>query len=58
VTSVQVQADARDQQARWDDWTIANARSDRRQRMYARIVAVIVFGAIASNLVVQLWLRL
>jgi len=50
--------DARDQQARWDDWSIAYARSDRRQQMYARVVAVLVFTAITVNLVMQLWPRL
>jgi hypothetical protein len=52
------QTDARDQQARWDDWSIASARTDRRWRTYARIVAVIVFAGVAANLVVQLWPRL
>jgi hypothetical protein len=56
VTSVNT--DARSQQARWDDWCIVNARTDRRWRMYARVVAVIVFTAVAANLVVQLWPRL
>ncbi len=56
MTSVHVEA--RDHQARWDDWSIANARSDRRQRTYARAIAVIVFAAVAGNLVVQLWPRL
>ena len=56
MTSVPV--DARDQQARWDDWTIANARSDRRWRTFARIVAAIVLGGVAANLVLQLWPRL
>lgn len=50
--------DARDQQARWDDWSIAYARSDRRQQMYARAAAVIAFTAITINLVMQLWPRL
>ena len=58
MSTTSVQGDARDQQARWDDWTIANARSDRRQQTYARIVAVIVFSGIAANLLVQLWPRL
>ena len=50
--------DARDQQARWDDWSIAYARSDRRQQVYARVAAAIVFTAITINLVMQLWPRL
>jgi hypothetical protein len=49
-----VRADARDQQARWDDWSIVGARSDRRQRAYARIVVAIAFAAVGANLVVQL----
>ena len=53
-----VDVDARTQQARWDDWSIVNAHTDRRWRTYARIVAVIVFTAVAANLVVQLWPRL
>ena len=47
-------ADARNEQARWDDWSITGASSDRRQLMYARIVAGIAFTAVAANLVVQL----
>ena len=50
-----VKADARGEQARWDDWSIANARSDRRWRTYARVVALVVCVAIAVNLVIQLW---
>jgi hypothetical protein len=50
--------DARDQQARWDDWSIAYARSDRRQRLCARVVAVLAFTGIAVNLAIQLWSRL
>ena len=46
--------DARNEQARWDDWSIEGRRSDRRQRMYARVVAAIAFIAVAANLVVQL----
>jgi hypothetical protein len=53
-----VRADARGEQARWDDWSIANARSDRRQRLYAKVVASVVFAAIAANVVIQLWPRL
>ena len=53
-----VKTDARTEQARWDDWSIANARSDRRQRTYAKVVAVVVFAAITVNLVIQLWPRL
>jgi len=52
------QDDARDQQARWDDWSIINARSDRRQRRYARVGAVILFTAVTVNLVMALWPRL
>lgn len=47
--------DAQTQQARWDDWSITNARTDRRWRTYARVAAVILFTAIGANLVVQLW---
>jgi len=52
-----VKADARDEQARWDDWSIASARSDRRWRIYAKVVALVAFAAVAANLVIQLWPR-
>ena len=52
-----VKADARDEQARWDDWSIASARSDRRWRTYAKVVALLAFAAVAANLVIQLWPR-
>ena len=52
-----VQPDARDEQARWDAWSSANARSDRRWRIYAKVVALVAFAAVAANLVIQLWPR-
>jgi len=53
-----VQRDARDEQARWDAWSSANARSDRRWRIYAKVVVLVALAAIAANLMIQLWPRL
>ena len=53
-----VKADARDEQARWDDWSSANARSDRRWRIYANIAVLVAFAAITASLLIQLWPRL
>jgi hypothetical protein len=53
-----LQADTRDEQARWDDWSSANARSDRRWRIYTNVAVLVALAAITANLVIQLWPRL
>ena len=42
------------QQIRWDRWESRYERSSRKTMLRARVVAVIVFAAIAANLLVQL----
>lgn len=40
---------------RWQEWRARYARSSRRSDLQARIVALVVFGVIMANLVVQLF---
>jgi hypothetical protein len=49
--------EAADQQLRWDRWQTRNDRSSRRSAIQARVVAAVIFTAIAANLLVQLFAR-
>jgi len=49
--------EAADQQLRWDRWQTRNDRSSRRSAIQARVVAGVIFAAIAVNLLVQLFAR-
>lgn len=42
---------------RWQDWRARYTRSSRRSDLQARIVALVMFGVIMANLVVQLFSR-
>lgn len=44
------------EQVRWERWQTRYDRSARRTTLQARVVAIIVFSAIAANLLAQLLL--